>query len=234
MPTFTALFLATLLAAGPAVRPPVTIEATAREVVANFAAGKFKAVTKDFNDELAPQVTPAVVDQLRQQVEAAAGPFRAITSVRHFRHEGQRVVELTCAYARSLVAFRIVFDNYDRISQVYVDPVETPKVDPALEAVARKFVANFTAGRFDFATMSFDKTLRAQLTATKLGELAKTVTTRFGAYRSISEVSQTVDETYRTIAVKTVYENAPVEFLVAFNTAGLISGVRVGPLTAAR
>ncbi|HEV7921619.1 MAG TPA: DUF3887 domain-containing protein [Thermoanaerobaculia bacterium] len=209
----------------------VPVETKARELVANLTAGRFDAVTKDFNDDMLATATPRVLAEQKQILETEVGRFRGITSTRQYRQDGFRVVDVTCRYEKSPAVFHITFDTYDRIGAVRFTPVETPKVDPALEATAREFLTNFNAGNFEAASTRFDLTMQRQLTPAKLADLARTITTRHGPFRSVTQVSAAVDGAYRVIILATAHD-VPVEVRLVFNPDGTIAGLRIGPMVA--
>jgi hypothetical protein len=221
-----------LAAAAPPIPMQVSVEKTARELVANFNASRFQAATKDFNEDMLATATPAVLAEQKRLLEEAAGPFRAVTSARQVRQDGFRVVELTCRYEKVPVLFHITFDAYDRIGAVRMSPIVAPTMDPALEAAARAFVASFTAGRFEEAAKPFDAPLRAQLTVPKLTELGKTITSRYGNFRSVTEARPSLDGSYRVVSLTTAYDRSPVEVRVVFNAEGGIAGLSIGPTVA--
>lgn len=230
------LFLASivfgsLLAAQPVPRVPVTIESTARDLVSNFTSSRFLAATREFNEELAVVVTPAVLADQKRIVEGQVGVFRSITSVREYRNEDFQVVELTCKFDRASVSFRVVFDHYNRIGAVFIDPVVKPKVEPELEAIAREFLTNFASGGFELATKGFNPTMRTQLTPARLAEMAQSISTQFGSLRSVDEVEQASDDKLRAITLMTSYDKSPVEVRLVFSVDGAIAGLRIGPLT---
>jgi hypothetical protein len=210
----------------------VPLETKARELVANLSAGKFDAVTKDFNEDMLATATPQVLAEQKQILENAVGRFRGITAAHEYRQDGFRTVDVTCRYEKLPAVFHITFDDHDRIGAVRFTPVETPKVDPALEATAREFLTNFTAGNFEAASSRFDLTMQRQLPPTQLAELAKTITTRHGAFRSVTQVSAAVDGTYRVIILTTAHD-VPVEVRIVFDPQGAIAGLRIGPTVAA-
>ena len=211
----------------------VPLETKARELVANLTAGKFDAVTKDFNEDMLAAATPQVLAEQKQILENAVGRYRGITSARQYRQDGFRVVDVTCRYEKSPAVFHVTFDDTDRIGAVRFTPVETPQVDPALEATAREFLTNFTAGNFEAASARFDTNMHRQLTPAKLAELAKTITTRHGAFRSVTAVAAAVDGPYRVI-ILTAAHDVPVEVRVVYDPQGAIAGLRMGPTVAAR
>jgi hypothetical protein len=231
MHTLISVFLATLIAATPAARPYGRLETIAREFVANFNASKFKAAGKDFNEQLAGMVTPAVFADVKRQVDAQSGTFRSISAAREYRHENSRAVELLGKHDRGMVAYRVVFDQFQRVAAIYVDPVKA-QFDAALERTARDFVTNFTAMRWDLASKSFTNALRGQLTTEKLAELSRNVVMQYGAFQSIAEATPSLDGDLRTVTVKTIYASSPVDVRLTFDSKGAIAAVRLAPSTA--
>jgi hypothetical protein len=215
-------------------RPPALLdplETIAREFVVNFSAAKFEAASKEFNETLRAVVTPSMLADLSHQSDASLGRFHFITSVRRRRESGFSVVEIVCRYEKSLASFRVVFDDEDHIGAIHLEPIANEPVDPMLEAVARELLKNFIAGNFDAVPKQFDKNLRAELLPTRLASLQMQVTNTFGVFRSIKSVRQITDETYRTIDLTTAFERSPVSVRVAFNDAGEVTGLIIGPIS---
>ena len=74
-------------------------EAMARELVTNFAAGRFDAVAKDFNDSLRSALQPDTLAALKQQVQTMAGAFQFIRDVKSSREkDGSNSVELVAQH----------------------------------------------------------------------------------------------------------------------------------------
>ena len=207
----------------------VSLEKAARELVTNFSTSRFQAAAKDFNEDMMATATPAVLAEQKRLLEAEAGAFRTITAAREVRQDGFRVVEVTCRYEKANVLFHITFDSEDRVGAVRMSSIVAPTMDPALEAAARQFVTDFTAGRYDVAAKPFDAALRSQLTVAKLTELGKTITTRYGNFRSVTEASPSLDGIYRVVTLTTAYDRSPVEVRVVFDAEGAIAGLSIGP-----
>ena len=204
-------------------------EAKARELVTNFAAGRFDAVTKDFNDSLRSALQPGTLATLKQQVEAKAGAFRFVRQVHAGREKnGFNSVELIAEHAKAEVAVRVVFDGTLHIGAVYMNPV-VQEVDPKLEAVARELHTNFLAGRFGLARAPFDDDMLAQLTPAKLEQLRQQVDSEFGAFRSITDVREIKDRGVVVIDLIAACEKMPMLFRVVFDSQEKISGLKIAP-----
>jgi hypothetical protein len=174
-------------------------------------------------------VTQALLARMKQQFDSQFGSFRSVTAVNQVRQEGLRAIELVTKYEKSAVSVRVVFDGFDRIAALHVDPIAPPAVDSALEASARELIANFNAGRFDEAGKLFDIRMHGQLPPASLADLAKKVAIRYGAFRSITKVEQRTEAAYRTIDVTAAYEKSPAGFHIVFDRDGLIAGLNIRP-----
>lgn len=235
MLSFAPALLALVLAAGQAAPPaPVSIESKARDFVTNFAAGRLQVAAKDFNQQMASVITPTALAQLRKDVEAAVGRFQSLGSAKHFRADEFRVVELVAKHEHSSVSFRVQFDDYDRIGAIFADPIVAPKIDPALEDVARQFLARFNDKQYGLAVGVFDFSMRKQLPPFKLAELGQAIATQFGAFQSITKTTQVVDGEYRIVTILTKFEKGPVEVRLVFNGDGTVGGLRIAPPEVAR
>ncbi len=226
------MILSLLLTILPALRRDMNQymrEVMARELVTNFAAGRFDALTKDFNDSLRSAMQPDTFSTLEQQIEAAAGAFRFIRTVSSSRDkDGSDSVEVIVQYAKAPVAVQVVFDKTNHIGSVYMNPM-IQQVDPKLAAFARELHANFLAGHFDLARARFDGSMLEQLTTAKLEQLRQQVESEFGAFRSITDVREYKDHGMVTIDLIASYEKMPMLFRVVFDSQQRISGLKVAP-----
>ena len=223
-------FLLTVLTATGRGDPSLYIrEVKARELVTSFAAGRFDAVTKDFNESLRSALQPDTLATLKQQIEAKAGAFRFVREVHSLREtNGFDSVELIAEHAKAAVAVRVVFDGTLHIGAVYMSPV-VQEVDPKLEALARELHANFDARRFDLARSRFDGSMLAQLTPANFEQLRRQVEIEFGAFRSITDVRATTVGGFEAIDITAAYEKMPMLFRVVFDSQQKISGLRIEP-----
>lgn len=226
----TTLLLALLFITSPRAARPV-MEIMARELLSNFVAGRFEAATKDFNSSMKENVTPAVLADLKKQVEAEVGAFQHITEVHRRKEGGFPAIELTIKYEKAPVSMRVVFDQANRIGNVTMSPIRPEPVDPKLEAAARELLADFAARRFEAVTARFDPAMRTQLPAGGLAKLHGDVTDVFGAYRSVTAVRQETGE-YRVIDLTAAYERSPVTVRVVFDKAGRVAGLSITPFVA--
>jgi len=200
-------------------------------MLTNFAAGRFQAATIDFNDELRPVVTPALLAETKAQLDQQAGAFVQITEA-HARQQqgGLREIELIARFTKCSVAVVVVFDVLDRIRSVYFNPILAPPVDPVLEAAARELLANFVAGRFDDAAKPFDANMRAQLPPAKLAELSANIANTFGTFHSVTAVHQTTNGTiYQIIDLTLSFTKSPVTFRVAFDAQHRVAALNITP-----
>ncbi len=229
MKIIAALLLTTLFAAGPKPRLQSPIESTAREMLTNFASGRFDAATKDFNDDLRPIVTPEVLSDVKGQLDASVGAFYLVKEAHQRTQGGSRTIELIARYAKGSVSVLVVFDALDRIGTVYFNPISAGKADPALESAARELLANFVAGHFADVVKPFDATMRVELTPAGLEALATSIGQIFGKFVSVTEVQQSVDKSYKIIDMTLAYTKGTVAFRVAFDPSGHVVAMHISP-----
>jgi hypothetical protein len=223
------LLLTTLFAAGPKARLQSPIESEARALLTNFASGRIADAPRDFNDQLRPVVTPALLAEVKAQLDHQAGQFYLVKEAHQGTKDGFRSVEMTAKYEKCLVAVEVLFDVFDRVQAVYFNPILEPAVDPALEAIAREVLANFTAGHFDAAVKPFNADMAAQLTPAGMVALSDNVARVFGTFRSVTEVHQREDKSYKVIDLVLSYTNGPVAFRVAFDEQKRVAALQIAP-----
>ncbi|HEV7425990.1 MAG TPA: DUF3887 domain-containing protein [Thermoanaerobaculia bacterium] len=230
MKLIASLLLSVLFATAPRPKLQAPIEATARTFLTNFAAGRFEDATRDFNDDLRPLVTRAVLADLKSQFEREAGVYLSVTEAHERKQDGFRAIELIARYSKVPVSVVVVFDAFDRIGAIYGNPIIPPQPDKALESAARGLLANFVAGHFEEAEKAFDDTMRAQLPPAGLVKLAASFTSTFGTYKAVTEVKQSQDKTFRIIDLRLACTKAPAAFRVAFDTQNRVSALQITPL----
>jgi len=222
------LFSTALFAAGrPRLQSP--IESISRELLANFAAGHFEAVTKDFNEDLRPMVTPAVLARVKSDLDANAGTFLFVKDAHEKLEGGFRVVELNARFTKLPVSVVVVFDAIDRIGSVRFNPIAPPPPDPALEASGREMIANFVAGRFDDALKPLNPEFRVRFSPQDLAKIAANVSQIFGTFQSVEGVRQFVEKGYKILDFKLAYTKGPVEFSITFDFQGRVGALLIAP-----
>lgn len=196
-------------------------------MLTNFVLARFEAATSDFNDDLRPIVTPAILAEVRSQLEHQFGRFFLIKEAQEGREEGSRTVTLTTRFEKGDVAVVVAFDLLDHIAAVHFNPIL--EVDPKLEAIARELLGNFTAGHFDDAVKPFDATMRAQLPPSSMASLATSIAEIYGTFQSVTEVHQRTDKGFRVVDMTLAYTKAPVAFRVAFDGQNRVSALHISP-----
>jgi hypothetical protein len=229
MSVLASLLLSAAIAGHPPTRVVAPIETEARELLAYFTAGDFAAASKDFDDAMRAIVTPAVLADMKRQVETTLGKFVSIKDVRQRRADGFRNVELTAQYTKSRAILRVQFDPLDRVRAVFLDPLVDPKPDAKRERIARELLANVVAGRFDEAARDFAPTLRVQLPASRLAQLARDLTSHFGTFSAVAEVTEKSEPGVTQIDLLSQYDRSRVVVSVVFDADGRVSGLKVTP-----
>lgn len=97
------------------------LEATARELLANFVTAQFVAVGKDFNATLASQLTPPRIEALRQEIAETYGAYRGVTGARQRTEKEYRILELAVVFDRK-ASMMVVFDPAGKVSGLRFAP----------------------------------------------------------------------------------------------------------------
>lgn len=229
MKIVASLLLTTLFAVSHKPQLQSPIESTARAMLTSFVSGRFEDATRDFNDELRPMVTPAVLAAVKLQLDQQFGTFYLVKEAHQRTEGGFRAIELMAKFQKGFVSVVVVFDPFDRIRAVHFNPILAAAVDPALEAIARQVLTNFTAGRYEDAAKPFNADMRAQLSPANMAKLAASVTEVFGTFRSVTAVHQRTEKSNRVIDLTLSYTQGSVAFQVAFDSHGLVTFLQVAP-----
>jgi len=220
------LLLTALFAAGPKPRFQSPIETSARLFLSNFAASRFQEATRDFNDNLRPVVTTAMLADMKRQFDQQVGTFVSVTDAHQRMQQSYRAIELTARFSKSPVSVVVTFDQLDRIASINANPI-APAVDRALESAARTLLADFVAGRYDEAEKAFNEAVRTQLPPSALANLATSVADTFGRYQAVNAVKQSANPPYRVIEMTLAYTKRSVSFRVAFDFNNRVAGLQL-------
>src|SRR5437763_14084357 len=145
MIVFASLLLAASRVLPPAPFVPWAIDKPARELVANFTAGRFEAASKDFNDQLRVTSPISLLKTVKHDLDDQAGAFQGVTETKHTKESSFKVVVFECAYEKGPVEMSVVFDPYDHIGAISVKRIVDQKADVALETTARQLFEDFNA-----------------------------------------------------------------------------------------
>jgi Protein of unknown function (DUF3887) len=221
------LLLTALFAAGPRPTLQTPIETAARAFLSNFATAHFVDATRDFNDDLRPVVTVAMLADLKKEFDQKAGVYLSVKEVHQLREGGLRAIELIAQFSKAPVSIVVVFDQLDRIASIHANPIGA---EPALESAARALLANFVAGRFDEVEKAFDDSMRRQLPASAMGQLALSVAETFGTYQAVNDVKQRSSPPYRVIDITVAYTKSTIAFHIAFDLQNRVSALQIAPV----
>ena len=208
--------------------PAAAHEKMARELLANFIAGRFDAVRKDFNGSLKSVATIDIMRSMKEQLESRGGAFRYISAVRNLQDDTSPIVELVAEYEKSAVAVRVVFDE-QKVGAVFFNPLVAELIDPKLEQVARDLLTGLVHGHFEGMGKLFDQSMRVELPPQKLAELARNVKATFGRFLSVASVRQETKPAMRIIDLVAAYEKTLVRVSVVFDARGDVSGLTIAP-----
>jgi dienelactone hydrolase len=98
-----------------------------------------------------------------------------------------------------------------------------PPQDP--EVIARTFVEEMIAGKFEQAAARFDDTMSKVMPAPKLAETWQGVQEQAGAFQKITGTSRSDARGYRIILVTCQFASAPLNVRVVFDAADRIAGL---------
>ena len=103
------------------------LEATAREVLANFAARRFAEMSARFDATMQAQLPASRLATLHADVARLFGAFRSVTAVRQETAQQLRILDLTAAYEKEPVTVRVVFDPSGKVAGLYISPYVAKK-----------------------------------------------------------------------------------------------------------
>jgi fermentation-respiration switch protein FrsA (DUF1100 family) len=118
------------------------MEYVAREIVARIAAGSFAEVVARFDEAMAQAMNADALAALWQAIEAQAGDFRGLESVRLDPAGANTVAAVTCAFARASLEIAVVLDGAARVAGLFVRPASSRGLPPyaALDRIEEREV----------------------------------------------------------------------------------------------
>jgi hypothetical protein len=113
----------------------------ARAFIAALAKGDFAQAALDFDDTMAKVSGPDKLETMwTKQLPAQLGPFGRQGAARRERTQGYEIVLVTCAFAKSEIDIRVVFDRAGKIAGFGFVPTAPPvKYEPPAYADPAKF-----------------------------------------------------------------------------------------------
>jgi uncharacterized protein len=99
-----------------------SLEAMARDLLANFNAGRFDEAAKNFDSTMLAALPPQKLAETARQFESQLGKFQSIREVRQTTEQGYRVVTLVSDYERARVNVRVVFDGDSKVAGLFFRP----------------------------------------------------------------------------------------------------------------
>ncbi len=134
-------------------------------------------------------------------------------------HEGIRF-SLVQLFAVSLMLIYVLV--------VSAAPQAASPQDPG--ALARAFVEEMVAGKFDQAAARFDETVGKLMPAAKLAEAWQAVQGQAGAFQKIIGTTRSDAQGYRIVLVTCQFAAAPLNVRVVFDAADKIAGLNFTPV----
>ena len=105
-------------------------EALAKDVAQELGARQYDKVEARFDSRMASLVPLEKLQSAWETTLGQAGPFKAVTSTALAEQQGYHVVILTCAFEKSPLNLRLVFDKDSKIAGFSIAPVSPPWTAP--------------------------------------------------------------------------------------------------------
>jgi dienelactone hydrolase len=123
-------------------------------------------------------------------------------------------------FAASMLFFTVLVVN--------AAPQAPPQQDP--EALARAFVEEMVAGKFEQAAARFDETVGKLMPAAKLAETWQGVQGQAGAFQKITGTTRRDAQGYRIVLVTCLFASTSLNVQVAFDATDHIAGLHFAPV----
>ena len=104
---------------------PAGIEATARDVVTNLAAGKPVDAEAHFDATMKAALSPEKLDEVWRSIVAQYGAYQKVTEAQLSEEAGYRVVLLWTKFEHGMVTTKVVFNSTGEVAGLFFLPVRT-------------------------------------------------------------------------------------------------------------
>jgi dienelactone hydrolase len=118
--------------------PADPLEASARRLVRQMAAGEFDDAGRDFDRRMASALPPARLEATWQTLQAQAGPFQEIAGVRTQPAGGLTAVFVTCKFRNAYLDAKVVFNPDGKIGGLWFQPGAPPGADALPDYVVKE------------------------------------------------------------------------------------------------
>ena len=98
------------------------LDAMARDLLADFVAGRFEAAAKNFNAKMMEVLPPAKLREVAAQLDAQLGKYKSTRETRHADESGYRTVILVSDFENAVVDVRVVFDTANKVAGLFFKP----------------------------------------------------------------------------------------------------------------
>ena len=105
-------------------------EALAKDVAQEMVARQYDKVEARFDARMASAVPLEKLQSGWETTLGQVGPFKAVTSATSAEQQGYHVVVLTCAFEKSPLNLRLVFDKDSKIAGFTITPITAPWTAP--------------------------------------------------------------------------------------------------------
>ncbi len=105
-------------------------ESLAKNVAQELAARQYDKVEARFDSTMASALPLEKLQSFWDATLGQTGPFKAVTSTASAEQQGYHVVTLTCAFEKSPLNLRLVFDKDGKIAGFFLVPVAAPWTAP--------------------------------------------------------------------------------------------------------
>ena len=114
-----ALISIIILAAGCGSKGATT---KAEGIVDSLVKGDYAAVTSSFDATMKSSMSEAQLGQTWTALTTQAGAFKSKTGTRTEKEQGMDIVYVTCQFERANLDIKLVFDNSNQISGMWIVP----------------------------------------------------------------------------------------------------------------
>jgi pimeloyl-ACP methyl ester carboxylesterase len=133
-----------------AAEPDPGLSAMAKTVVDQLVGGQFEALTTRFDSTMKAALPVSKLRETWAQVLAQAGAFQRQTSTRQEKAQNYDLIFVTCAFAKTPLDVKVVFNSSKEIAGLFITPVQQPpatmKASPAAAGIVGSWQGTLQAG----------------------------------------------------------------------------------------
>jgi len=204
------------------------VEVRAQNFVGELARGDWDHPQTVFDAAMSSAMPAAKLHALWGVLEDAAGSFGGIEGAHVQARHDLQVVLVTCKFERIRKVLRVVFDNDNKLTGLFYEPVPED-----VEAKTRSLVTAAAHGSYDLASRDFGDVMKNALPPSKFAETWKAVEQKVGAWQTVEQIELKPEQGFWSSLATSRFERERLVVKVVYDARDEVTGLFFQPAAVA-